>query len=164
MKTAAIALSVLVSAALLAPDAGAQGFPRRDRSGSPRDRSERPQAAAATPDPFAAIEHELPSLNVDLMLKADQVEAWNRFERDVREAAELDRARRRHLLALRDASAEPTTALKLMGNLAEEDRQKADATADVKRDLEALYARLDDGQKRTLDRRVVQSQALGPGP
>ncbi|MGZ5032580.1 MAG: hypothetical protein ACXWAC_05235 [Usitatibacter sp.] len=142
----------------------AQGMPRRDRGGSPRDRD--PQRAAAAPmaqDPYAALEHELPSLKVDLRLTAEQVEGWSLFERDVREVAELGRARLRHLLSLRDSSEKPPTALALIATLAEEDRRKADATGDLKQHLDALYARLDDAQRRMLDRRVVlsQTQPLG---
>lgn len=155
----AIALACSLTFAMVAD---AQGIPRRDRGDSPRDQQRRdPQRAAAAPtsqDPFAALERELPSLKADLRLAAEQLEAWNAFERDVREAAELDRARRRHLMSLRDADGKTPTALAVVATLAEEDRQKADATGDLKQHLEALYARLDDAQKRMLDRRVALSQ------
>jgi hypothetical protein len=51
------------------------------------------------------------------------------------------------------------TAPALIATLAEDERMKADATADLKSHLDALYARLDDNQKRMLDRRLVQSQS-----
>jgi hypothetical protein len=157
-------IAAMICALVLAGPAEAQRIPGRDRGGSPRDLQSRerdPQRAAAAQaaqDPFAALERELPSLKVDLRLTAAQVEAWSVFERDVREAAELDRARRRHLMALRDSSDRAPTALTVMAMLSEDDRQKADASADMRRHIEALYAQLDDPQKRMIDRRVILSQ------
>jgi hypothetical protein len=155
--------AVAVIALVVSIDAGAQGFPRRDRSGSPRDpQTTRDRDAkgvtAAAPEPFAALERELPSLAVDLLLTAEQVGAWSAFERDVRDVAEMDRARRRHLMSLRTDGERPPTAVAMIGALAEDDRLKAEASGDMKRHLEELYAKLDDSQKRTLDRRVVLSQ------
>lgn len=131
-------------------------MPRRDRAGSPRERP----SANATPapivpsDPYSALERELPSLQLDLMLKPDQMESWRIFSRDVRDAAEMDRARRKHLMALREQS-----ATSVIATLAEEDRLKSEATAELKRHFDQLYLVLDDAQRRTLDRRVVQSQS-----
>lgn len=159
--------------ALLAPahQAAAQGFPRHERGGSSRDdsgasdRSGSRMAAAAPSDPFSALERELLSLTVDIQLKADQVDAWNSFERDVRSVAELGRAQRRRLMALPESGdAAPPTALSFIASLAEDDRQKADAVADLQRHLQALYDKLDETQRRMLDRRVVQSQAEPLGP
>lgn len=167
MKTTLPKLAAILALAFFALDAAAQGYPRRDRGGSPRDQQQRdskPNAGAASPDPYAALERELPSLKVDLLLKADQVDAWSVFERDVRGTAELERVRRRHLLALREAGEKAPTALTIVTTLVEEDRRKAEATADLKRHLEALYDRLDDTQRRMLDRRVVQSQTDPLGP
>jgi hypothetical protein len=165
MKPALSAALFIAVATIVSLDAGAQGFPRRDRSGSPRDAQatrDREQkasvTAAAASDPFAALERELPSLKVDLMLTAEQVAAWSVFERDVRDVAEMDRTRRRHLISLRTAGESPPTAVAMIAALAEDDRLKAEASGDMKRHLEALYAKLDDTQKRTLDRRVVLSQ------
>lgn len=160
------AFSAFLALALLAGDfdAAAQGMPRRDRSGSPRDRGGDRDAAKATPavvaqEPFALIERELPSLKVDLLITADQVEAWNLFERDVRDVAELDRTRRRHVLSLREGGERPPTAIAVVATLVEDDRQKAEAAADLKRHLDALYAKLDEKQRQTLDRRVLLSQS-----
>ena len=61
-------------------------------------------------------------------------------------------------MSLRTAGESPPTAIALLGALVEDDRLKAEASNDMKRHLEALYAKLDDSQKRTLDRRVVLSQ------
>jgi hypothetical protein len=164
----AICLCVaLLTVCLVAPVNGeAQSFPRRERGGSPRDsQQDRGQRAAtsAAPEPYGALERELPSLNVDLRLTADQVDAWRVFERDVRDIAELDRARRRHLMALREGGEQPPTAVAMIATLVEEDRLKAEASGDLKRHLDALYAKLDDAQRLMLDRRVVltQSEPLG---
>ena len=153
-----IALVALVAVSVVAIDCTAQVFPRRERMGSPRDSRERdsPRAIVAE-DPFSALERELPSLKVDLRLTAGQVSAWSAFERDVREVAEMDRAKRRRLMALRDSSDQPS-AVALVSRLADDDRNKADATADLRRHLEAFYSMLDDAQKKMLDRRLLLSQ------
>jgi hypothetical protein len=134
-------------------------MPRRDRSGSPRE-STQPQRRDAQPgaEPFAALERELPSLNVDLLLNSQQLEAWRVFERDVRDVAEMDRAARRHVSAMREGGEAAPTAVAMISSLAEDERMKSDALGDLRRHLEGLYAKLDDSQKRTLDRRVVMSQ------
>jgi hypothetical protein len=153
---------MIAAASLIAIDAGAQGMPRRDRGSSPRDAPSRERAKETPPaqgqDPYAALERELPSLGVDLLLTERQLENWRDFERDVRDLAEMDRARRRHLLSLRQAENKAPGAVSLVSSLAEDERMKAEAAADLKRHLDALYAQLDESQKRTLDRRVVQSQ------
>jgi hypothetical protein len=155
---------VTIAALLLAfHDASAQRYPGRDRSGSPREESARgregrPNAAPVAADPYSALERELISLKVDIGLKPNQVDAWNLFERDVRVVAELDRAQRRRLIALRDASSPAPTALSVVGSLADDERLKADSVADLKRHLQALHDLLDENQRRMLDRRVVQSQ------
>jgi len=154
-----IALVALIATSTVAVDCTAQVFPRRERmGGSPRDSRERDSPRAAVPeDPFSALERELPSLKVDLKLTAGQVSAWSAFERDVREVAEMDRAKRRRLMALRDASDKPS-AVAIVSNLADDDRNKADATADLKHHLESLYSLLDAAQKQLLDRRLLLSQ------
>ncbi len=162
MKTT-FAWIVALALAALSLDAGAQGFPRRDRGGSPRDEARRDKdtqkvAPITVADPFASLERELPSLKNDLRLTAEQSEAWNLFERDVRDAAEMDRMRRRHLMSLWEGGEKAPNALTVIGTLAEEDRVKSEATTDLKRHLEALYARLDESQRRLVDRRVVLSQ------
>ncbi|HUQ28926.1 MAG TPA: hypothetical protein VM051_10050 [Usitatibacter sp.] len=143
-----LAFAVLV----LALDAGAQ-MPRRDRGGSPRENREQPRAASpiVPGDPFSALERELPSLEVDLMLKTSQLDAWRVFARDVREVAEMGRAWRKHATSARDAGS-------LIASLAEDERLKHEAVADLRRHFDQLYSGLDDAQRRTLDRRAVQSQ------
>ena len=162
MKAARIAI-VLAVACTCALDAHAQRYPGRGEGGTQRqqprgEREARPAQGASLQEPFAALERELPSLKVDLLLTAEQVAAWSAFERDVRDLAELDRMRRRHLLALRDPDGKPPTALAMIATLAEEDRQKAEASADLRRHFETLYGALDESQRRTVDRRVVLSQ------
>ncbi len=158
-----IANITLVAALALAAtgDALAQGYPRRERGaipGSPRDSSERKPAAAQPPsDPIASIERELPSLKVDLKLTAEQVTAWSTFEHDVRDVAEMGRATRKHVMAL-GAPSETPSVLKLVQSVAEDDRMRAEAMADLRSHLQALYAAFTDDQRRLLDRRVAQSQ------
>ncbi len=152
-------LLLAIAMILFAADASSQGMPRRDRASTTRDR-DRP--AAATPivasDPFSALERELPSLEVDLLVKPAQLEAWRVFARDVRDVAEMDRAQRKHLMSLREGGEKPPTASTLIAALSEDARLKSEATADLRRHFDQLYSTLDDAQRRTLDRRVVQSR------
>jgi hypothetical protein len=148
---------------VVADDALAQSFPRRDRmqGGAPRDPSDASKRTPAAPqppaDPLAAIERELPSLKTDLKLAPGQLAPWDAFERDVRDVAEMGRSRRRHVMALGGAPGGPT-AVALVKALAEDDRMRAEAMADLRSHLEALYGALDEGQRTMLDRRIAQSQ------
>jgi hypothetical protein len=143
--------------AILALDSSAQGMPGRGRMGSQREgqNRERPQdkSPVVPSDAFAALERELPSLEVDLVLKPAQLDGWRVFARDVRDVAEMERSKRKHVLSLREQ-----TGSSLIATLAEDERLKNEATQELKRHFDQLYAALDDGQRRTLDRRVVQSQ------
>lgn len=154
-------LLVLI-ALVLAFEASAQRFPGRDRLGSPRDPSSRPQErsrSAMPTDPFEALEREMPSLKVDLKLNAEQVPAWRPFERDVRDLAEIGRQRTRYLLTLRDPGDHALPpASEVFARLAEEDRRRVDVATALKAHFDALYAALDEGQRRMIDRRLVQSQ------
>jgi hypothetical protein len=144
----------------VAMDAGAQ-MPRRDRAGSPRERpnADATRNAPIVPtNPYSALERELPSLQLDLMLRPDQLDAWRIFSRNVRDMAEMGRSRRRHLMSLHEDGERPPTASTLFATLAQEERLESEAAADLKRYFDQLYSMLDDAQKRTLDRRVVQSQ------
>lgn len=159
MKT--LAVVALLVAALWAADSTAQRMPGRDRGDASRarpDRDSRPAVGAPAPEPFSALERELPSLKVDLQLTAEQVEPWTIFERDVRAAAEIDRVRLRQSLQLRDASREAPGARELLAMFAEQDRRRMEATTELREHLESLYSRLDEKQKRMLDRRVALSQ------
>jgi hypothetical protein len=159
---AAMRTLVFFLALAFAVDSVAQGMPGRGRGGSPREgmRGDRSSANApvAPSDPFSALERELPSLEVDLALKPEQLDAMRVFARDVRDIAEMDRARRRHLMSLRDSGERPPTASTLIAALAEDERLRFEAITDLKRHFEQLYGSLDDTQRRTIDRRVIQSQ------
>jgi hypothetical protein len=92
------------------------------------------------------------------VLKPEQVDAWRVFSRDVRDIAEMDRARRRHLLSLREGGEKPPTASTLIATLAEDERMRYEAITDLRRHFDQLYGALEDSQRRTIDRRVIQSQ------
>ena len=153
-----------ISIASTIVDVTAQGYPGGGgRRGAPRGDADKPretqrQPGAGAVDPFAALERELPSLKVDLLMREEQLDDWRVFERDVRDMAELERARRRHLMALRDSGDKPPTALTVIGSLTEDARLRAEAAGDLKRHAESLYGRLDETQRRVFDRRTVQSQ------
>src|SRR4249920_3140012 len=101
MKGVRLALVVVLSCACLQV-AYAQRYPGRGGdhgTSSKRDSDSKPAAGPGLQEPFAALERELPSLTVDLQINAAQVQAWSVVERDVRDLAELDRVRKRHLLA-----------------------------------------------------------------
>ncbi len=152
------ALVLLV--AWLALDASAQ-YQGRNRGGSPREgkaSASQPNAPVVPNDPFSALERELPSLEVDLTLKPTQLDAWRVFARDVRDIAEMDRTRRKHLMALREGGEAPPSAGTLISTLAEEERMRFEGIMDLKRHFDPLYGSLDEGQRRVIDRRVIQSQ------
>ncbi len=158
-------LTVLVAllALVMVDNALGQRFPGRDRGESPRDSQRRDResprsAPAGALEPFAALERELPSLKVDVQIKREQIDAWSVVERDIRALAEMERARKRHLLALQDPGDRPPSALGFLRALVDGDRQKADLSADLLRHFDALYGSLDAAQRGTLDRRVILSQ------
>ena len=160
-----------ISIASTIVDVTAQGYPGgggKGRGGPPREmgkeRDARRENPAAQADPFAALERELPSLKVDLLLREEQLDDWRLFERDVRDVAEMERTRRRHLLALREGGDKSPTALTLIASLTEDARLRAEAAGDLKRHAESLYGRLDETQRRTFDRRTIQSQTEPLGP
>ena len=168
MKLRTLAWIACAALAFAVFDAGAQGYPKRGGGGQRGDMNRGESNRPATPvstDPFGALERELPSLQVDLLIRQEQLEAWRVYERDVRDIAEMERARHRHLLALRNFGETPPTAITFVNSLVEDDRQRAEAGVELKRHLEQLYTKLDDAQRRTFDRRTLQSQIepLGPG-
>ena len=157
MRTIPIVIAIL--AATASTDSLAQQ--RRERLPPQPEVRCPPQASAlpVSPDPYATLERELPSLRVDLVLAPEQVERWRAFERGVRVVAELERHRLRQMLPMRDQTREPPEATALVAMLAEIDRRKAEATLSLNLNLGELYAALDENQKRLLDRRVLLSQA-----
>lgn len=161
-----LALATLALAALLPPLHYAQAqYPGRNRDRNAFTREDSPRAhtnpaiapGAVGSDPYSSLERELISLKGDLKLQPQQAAAWEPFERAVRAAAEVNRSERRRLFALRDAHPAPT-AEALLGELARDARDEADAAAAVRTELQALQEKLDPAQRATLDRRVIQSQ------
>ena len=157
-------------AVAIATDASAQNYPKRGggqrgESSKGSDPEARKSSTAPAFDPFGALERELPSLKVDLLVREEQLDAWRVYERDVRDIAEMERARRCHLTSLREFGDAPPTAVKVIGSIVADDRQCAEAGGELKRHLEQLYTKLDETQRRTFDRRTLQSQIepLGPG-
>ena len=114
-KVGLVVAAVSLAAAL---DAGAQNFPRRgggQRGDMHKGSEEGRRPSAAPMDPYSALERELPSLKVDLMVREEQLDAWRVYERDVRDLAEMERSRRKHLMALRQSGDTPPTAVTLIG-------------------------------------------------
>ena len=163
LRTIAIIIAGISIASTLV-DVAAQGYPGRGSHGGGSRESAAPRESrrdSPTPtfqDPFGALERELPSLRVDIMVSAEQLDDWRVFERDVRDIAEMDRARRRHLLSLREGGEKPPTASTLIATLAEDERMRYEAVTDLRRHFDQLYGALEDSQRRTIDRRVIQSQ------
>ncbi|APV49176.1 hypothetical protein BWI17_05470 [Betaproteobacteria bacterium GR16-43] len=122
-------------------------------SGSP---SARPSPAIT--DPMAALERELPSLRLDLLITKEQAALWESFERGVRDVAELGRARQKHQTAPLESGMPPPPALNLVRGWADDDRNRADAMNELIGKLDALTVVLTETQRKELDRRVVLSQ------
>jgi hypothetical protein len=156
--------SLLLWALVASAEAQSQGGPRRERGEGARselpkrERDARPATPAAPQDPFAALEREMPSLKVDLLLTAGQVEAWSAFERDVRDLSELDRTRRRQIIAMQNREATTPNAREWIASLLDQDRRRAETMGELRRHLDAIYEKLDEKQRSMLDRRVVLSQ------
>jgi hypothetical protein len=143
----------------------APGGQRRTRADRPaaEDRQPAPTHSAQAPDPVLALEHELPSLRVDLNLTPEQKALWGPFERSLRDAAELTRQRTKRFLAPRPVDAPAPNALAVVNALADDERMRADAMADAAARLKALYEALAPAQRALFDRRVLlaQSEPLG---
>ena len=132
---------------------------RADAS-SPRSagRSDATARAAEAPlDAVAAIEHELPSLRVDLRLTADQAPSFNSFEREIRDAAEAGRRRSQHLVAFRVDDGSTVRADLVLETIADDDSQRADATRLALNRMTMLYAALTPEQRAQFDGRIIQS-------
>jgi hypothetical protein len=130
----------------------------------PMEKSE-PRAAPQNLDPIIAIEHELPSLAVDLRLTPQQAGLWTAFAREARDVAQLSRMKGRRFIqqahALKKENDKPAPApgaMEVFTTMAEDDRQKADAMADLLERLKLLYASLDDKQRMQFDGRILQAQ------
>jgi hypothetical protein len=114
-------------------------------------------AAPPLVDPLAAIERELPSLRIDLKLNGDQAPLFDSFERQVRNAADAGRMRARHLSAFRVGDTSSVTADAVLGTIADDDTQRADAARLALERMTALYAALTPDQRKQFDRRIIQS-------
>jgi hypothetical protein len=115
-------------------------------------------APVGASDPMAALERELPSLRVDLKIAGEQSPLWDSFERQVRDVAELGRARQKHLLAPLEADKPAPPAMTLVALWASDDRARAAAMDALVPKLEALQGALSESQRKELDRRIVLSQ------
>jgi len=117
------------------------------------------QRAATQPlfDPVAAIERELLSLRIDLKLTPAQVPLFDSFERQVRNAAEAERLRARHMSAFRVDRSSTVTADTVLHTIAEDDAQRADAARLALEQMTALYVALAPDQQQHFDRRIIQS-------
>lgn len=108
-------------------------------------------------DPIVAVERELPPLRIDLKLTADQELLFDSFERQLRNAAENGRLRDGHVLAFRSDDGSTVTADVVLGTLASDDAQRADAMRLADERMKALYAILTQEQRKQFDQRLVQS-------
>ena len=153
-----------VLASAIAANAYAQfGGRTRDHGDSASTRSPRAgdtnsHAAPQPPsDPVAAIERELPSLRIDLKLTADQSPPFDNFERQMHNAAEAGRLRARHLSAFRVDDGSTVTADAVLGTIADDDAQRADAARLALERMATFYALLTPEQRKQFDRRIIQS-------
>lgn len=113
--------------------------------------------AQALVDPVVAIERALPALRGDLALSAEQTPLFDRFEHEIRAAAEDGRIRGRHLSALRADSGNSMKAEKVLGTIAADDTRRADASRQALARMKTLRAALRVDQQRRFDQRIVQS-------
>jgi hypothetical protein len=132
---------------------GDSGSMRSSRAATGTSRGAAPRLG----DPVVAVERELPSLRIDLKLTADQEPLFDSFERQLRNAAENGRLRDGHILAFRSDDGSTVTADAVLGTLASDDAQCADAMRLADERMKALYAILTEEQRKQFDRRIVQS-------
>lgn len=161
---------------LLALDGGAlaQGFPGgghgqgrgSNRAGFGNERGDAPKRNASDApvrEPALALEVELPSLRNDLLLDANQSDAWTAFEQSVHEAAQVARARERRIAAARQATlvggvdVPMGAALNSLKDLVDDQKNRADVLSDVAAALGNFAKLLDPRQSGVLNRRIVQA-------
>ncbi len=158
-----ISMAALFASAVAGNAHAQYGGRSRDRGDNGSMRSPRPgddnPRVASQPlfDPVAAIERELLSLRIDLKLTASQVPLFDSFERQVRNAAEAERLRARHLSAYRADGSSTVTADAVLHAIAEDDTQRADAARIALERMTALYVALTPDQQKQFDRRIIQS-------
>src|SRR5450432_1926611 len=124
----------LLAAVLAFAATGAAAQKRYGNSTRDSSQTQQRDPATASQEPFALLE------------------LWRAFERHVRDMADMVRAQRRYLQSLRDGGESTPSAMTLIAALAEDERTKNEAMLDLRHHLDALYAALDNTQKRTLDR------------
>jgi hypothetical protein len=106
----------------------------------------------------AALERELPSLRLDLKLTPNQSALWDSFERETRDIAEMGRLRLKRAPQPLGADEAAPAAAVLVSKWADEDRSRAEAMADLRAKLDALYQLFSEAQRKEFDRRVYLSQ------
>jgi hypothetical protein len=152
---------VAASASFAAMQAHAQfggGRMRGGDSSSTRSKSgdSRPRSALQTlNDPLAAIQRELPSLQIDLKLSSDQAALFDSFARQVHTASDAERQRMGHVSALLADDGSNVAAATVIGTIADDDEQRADASRAAVDSMAALYAALTPDQQRQFDRRIL---------
>jgi hypothetical protein len=162
-RRAFMSMAAFFASAVAASAHAQYGGRPRERGDTGSMRSARPGDAdsriATQPlfDPVAAVERELPSLRIDLKVTADQAPLFDSFERQVRNAADAGRMRARHLSAFRVGDASTVTAAAVLGTIADDDTQRADAARLALERMTALYATLTPDQRTQFDRRIIQS-------
>lgn len=136
---------------------GGEGGQMRGQQQRP-DQSSQRGAVQPVADPIAAIERELPSLRIDLKMSAEQAALFDAFERKVRDATSATRNRARHLAAFRFDDGSTVSAASIVGTVAMDDMERADAMRGVGEKMDALYAGFNADQRKQFDRRIMQSQ------
>ena len=162
-RRAFLSLAALVTSAVTTSATAQFGGRSRERGGSGSMRSAHPgyttprNAVQPVLDPLAAIERELPSLRIDLKLTPEQAPFFDSYERQVRNAANAERMRPRHLSAFRTDDGNTVKASAVLGTIADDDTQRAEAARAALENMEALYAALTPDQRKQFDARVIQS-------
>ena len=130
-----------------------------------KDSSDAARPAKPIPDPSEAIVRELPSLRVDLKLAPEQVAAFDGFERQMRDLADVSRDRARHVQSYRHDDGNAVRAVDLLETLSNDDAACAQASKLAHERLQALYAVLDRDQRQHFDRRIGEAlrDPLGSG-
>jgi len=152
-----LAMSVLPTSAQYRKG-GSRGGGDRPPSGDSSGTSPYYQSRTSITDPMAALERELPSLRMDLLITKEQGALWDSFERAVRDIAELGRARQRHQTAPAESGMPPPPALNLIRGWADDDRNRSDAMNELVQKVDALQAAMTETQRKEFDRRVMLSQ------
>jgi len=130
-----------------------------------KDSSDSGHPAKSTPDPAEAIMRELPSLRADLKLTPEQGTAFDGFERQMRELADIARDRARHVEGYHHDDGSALPAASILETLSGDDAARAEASRLALDRLRAVYAVLDGDQRQQFDRRIREAlrDPLGSG-